>query len=319
MTVIQTTTGSIEAEELGRTLVHEHILMGHPGWWLDNRRPKFQRAEAISRVVDILQGLRDFGVGTVVDPCPMDLGRDVEFYAEVSSRSGIRLICSTGAYNESMGIPHTFRSMSVDDIAEIYVKELTDGVGYTGIRAGLVKIATGADVITPHERKVITAAAVAAKATGVPILTHTEGFTCGHEQLDIITSQGLPPERVLIGHCDGPNCGHLHTSIAERGAYVGFDRFGLEDWMTDEDRIADIKVLVEAGHRDHVLVSHDSVSCFLGRTRAGADPEEITKIRPNWKITHLFEKIRPAMRQAGLNDEAFDHFVTENPRRFFSC
>ena len=98
LTKIQTTTGTALPEELGRTLVHEHLLVGFPGWELDARAPKFKRAEAMARAKDQLQELIGLGVSTFVDPCPMDMGRDVEFLAEASQASGMRIICTTGAY-----------------------------------------------------------------------------------------------------------------------------------------------------------------------------------------------------------------------------
>ena len=98
--------------KLGRTLIHEHVLIGYPGWFMDNRMPRFVREEALARVVDAFQALHDYGIRTVVDPCPMDLGRDVTFNAEVSQRSGIDLVCAVGGYFEAQGIPFTFRPIA---------------------------------------------------------------------------------------------------------------------------------------------------------------------------------------------------------------
>ena len=94
MPAIQTVLGQRDVDALGKTLIHEHVLIGYPGWFIDNRMPPFIRAEALDRVVEAFQQLHAYGVKTVVDPCPMDLGRDVEFVAEVSQRSGINLICA---------------------------------------------------------------------------------------------------------------------------------------------------------------------------------------------------------------------------------
>jgi phosphotriesterase-related protein len=107
-TQVNTVQGKRAAGDLGRTLIHEHVLVGFPGWFMDARMPAFQRSEAIERAVDAFQQLHAYGVTTVIDPCPMDLGRDVEFIAEVGQKSGVTLICATGAYVESMGIPYTF-------------------------------------------------------------------------------------------------------------------------------------------------------------------------------------------------------------------
>jgi phosphotriesterase-related protein len=191
MDTIQTVTGPIQVSELGLTLVHEHLLIGMPGWFMDALAPPFKRAEALSRAVDKLQELRAFGVKSFVDPCPMDLGRDVTFMAEVAQRSGMQIICATGAYKEDQGITYTFAVLPVEDIEQIYLRELNEGIGETGIRAGLVKVATGAHKISPYEQKLLTAGARAACKAGCPVLTHTDEASCGLEQIALLSAEGI--------------------------------------------------------------------------------------------------------------------------------
>jgi phosphotriesterase-related protein len=307
-------------DQLGRTLVHEHVTVAYPGWYLDNRRPKFERNEVIARVVDAFTRLHSYGVRTVVDPCPMDLGRDVEFCAEVAQRTGVNLVCTTGVYNEAQGIPFLFQHLPVEAITEIYVKEIEDGIGYTGIKAGAIKIATGDGKVSDYERKVLTAAARAAKATGVPLISHTENCSCGHDQVDIVTGEGVPARQLLVGHSDGRDDHDYQRSIAERGAYVGFDRFGLEIFQSDALRMKNLKQMVDAGHRDRVMVSHDTVHCFQGGVPFlnGGDTPELLKIVPNWRMVYLFETIFPQLRQMGLSEEDLDHIVIDNPKRLFA-
>lgn len=315
---INSTNGKLKLSDLGRTLIHEHVLVGFPGWYLDNRHAKFKREEAIVRVVDAFQKLHAYGVRTVVDPCPMDLGRDVEICAEVAQRSGVNLICTTGMYNEDMGITYMFKSMEEEAITEIYVKEIEDGIAYTGIKAGLIKIATGDGVVTDYERKVLRAAARASKLTGVPLLSHTENCSCGHDQIDIVTGEGVPASQMMVGHSDGRDDHDYQRSLADRGAYVGFDRFGLEMIVPDAIRMKNLKALVDCGHRDRVMVSHDTVNCWLGQMPGVGDPVDFEKMVPNWRITHIFENIFPELKRMGMSEADLDHIVTENPRRFFA-
>lgn len=317
MAKINSVTGPLDSADLGRTLIHEHVLVGFPGWFLDNRRPKFQRDEALARATDAFRKLHDHGVRTVVDPCPMDLGRDVTFNAEVAQRTGINLISSTGLYNEAMGAAYVFRAMEVEAIAEVFVREIEEGIADTGIKAGVIKIATGDGVVSDFERKVVTAAARAAKITGVPILSHTENCSCGHDQIDIVTSQGVVTSRLMVGHSDGRDDHDYQRSIAERGAYVGFDRFGLEILIPDAIRMKNLKAMVDAGHRDRVMISHDSVECLLGGLPGMVDKQSIRDIAPNAKLTHLFENILPQLRAMGMTDADFDRILIDNPRRFF--
>jgi len=316
-TQVNTVEGRKAASELGRTLIHEHVLVGFPGWFMDARQPPFKRAEAIAHAVDAFQELHDPGVRTVIDPCPMDLGRDVEFVAEVSQKSGITLICTTGVYAESMGIPYTLRALPPEAVTEIFVKEIEDGIGTTGIRAGLIKIATGEGHVTDYERKMIAASARAAMITGVPLISHTENCSCGHDQIDIATGEGLAASSLIVGHSDGRDDHDYQRSLAERGAYVGFDRFGLEQIVPDAVRAKNLKKLADAGHKERIMVSHDTVNCWLGGLPGGAPPEALSQIAPNWRMTHLFEHIFPELKAMGMSQDDLDLIVTENPRRYF--
>lgn len=317
MPTIQTTLGPRDVDTLGKTLIHEHVLVGYPGWFIDNRMPPFIRAEAVDRVVDAFQQLHAYGVKTVVDPCPMDLGRDVEFVAEVSQRSGINLICTTGVYTEAQGIPFALSHFETSVIAEIFQREIEDGIGRSGIKPGLIKIATGDQKVSDYERKMLTAAAQAAKHTGLALISHTENCSCGHDQIDIVTGEGVEPHRLLVGHSCGRDDHEYQASLARRGAYVGFDRFGITIFNTDESRMKNVKQMIDAGLRDHVLVSHDTVNCWLGGIPGVGHPDQVKQVVPNWTLTHLFERIFPALRAMGVAETDLDHIVTENPRRYF--
>ncbi len=320
LTKIQTTTGTATPAELGRTLVHEHVLVGFPGWELDAKAPKFLRAEAMARAVDQMHELQSHGVGTFVDPCPMDMGRDVGFLAELSQKSGMRIVCTTGAYFEAEGNTYTFRHLPLEEITNIYLKEIEEGIGDTGIKAGAIKIATGAPNVSDYERKLVTAAARAAKITGVPVISHTQNGCCGHDQIDIVTGEGVPAEQLLVGHSDGADDHAYHKSLADRGAYVGFDRFGISLFQPDEVRISNVMKLAAAGHLERVLVSHDSIMCWLGRPVPYANTfEAMLEMLPDWRSTHIFKKIVPALRERGMSERDIETILVDNPRRLFAA
>lgn len=318
MADIRTVLGRRDSADIGRTLVHEHALVGFPGWFLDTRQPKYNRDEALVRVAAAFEQLKDYGVSTVIDPCPSDLGRDVEFYAEISQRTGVQLVCAAGVYFENAGLTYYYRRMEVEEITDIFIREIEDGVGETGIRPGIVKIASGKPQMTPYERKVITAAARAAKATGVPVLSHTEDCHCGHDQIDLVTDAGVAAENFLVGHSDGMEDIAYQESLAQRGVFVGFDRFGIESLISDDIRMRNLQMLVERGYRDRVMMSHDYVNCWLGRPPGLADGVSMADILPNWNMTHIFENILPALKKRGMSEEDFDVILRQNPQRFFS-
>jgi len=107
MKSINTVTGSVNSDKLGTTLMHEHLLIGMGGWELDAKAPRFERKAALKTAVERLKELKDLGLGTFVDPCPNDIGRDVQFMAEVGYASGVNVVCSTGLYKKISATPLT--------------------------------------------------------------------------------------------------------------------------------------------------------------------------------------------------------------------
>jgi phosphotriesterase-related protein len=315
MKSINTVTGTISTEQLGTTLMHEHLLIGWAGWELDCSAPRFDRKSALKNAVERIKQLKDLGLNSMVDPCPMDIGRDVSFAAEVGSASGLNIICATGLYKEDLGNTAYFKQRSVDDIASVYISEIEKGIGDTGIRAGIIKCATGKGKITPYEEMCLRAAARAQKKTGVPITTHTEDGTMGREQLDIFASEGADLGRVIIGHsCGSADLGY-HTSMLDRGCMLGFDRFGLSFIHPDKLRLASLIGLVGVGYADQIVLSHDSVWCWLGR---GLDlPPETAKLIADWNPAHVFKNIVPALKSAGVGDAKIRAMLVDNPRRYF--
>lgn len=315
---VQTVTGTCAPSALGLTLMHEHLIIGWPGWDADTAAPLFDRREAKRLCVDRMLELKALGVSTLVDPCPIDLGRDVEFAAEVAQASGVHVVCATGLYKEESGAAPYFKFRSsftdaVPEMTEIFVREVTEGIGSTGIKAGVIKVATGPHQVTPYERNVIVAAARAHKATGAPITTHTDDGTMGREQLAILTEEGVDPRRVVVGHSCGSADLRYHTDLLDRGAYLGFDRFGLELLHPDRLRLAALIGLLGIGFERQIVLSHDTVWCWRGRPL----PIPAEQLAPQWDPRHVLQHIVPALRQAGVVQEKIDAMLVENPRRYF--
>ena len=320
-TSINTVTGTTDAASLGRTLMHEHLAVGWPGWESDSLRRGPTREEAVSRCTDPIEEIKAQGVTAMIDPCPNDLGRDVELMAEVASRTDFTLICATGLYKEDQGgtAYWKFRAQfggGPESIAELYIHELTEGIGSTGVRAGIIKVATGAPEISEYERMLLEAAAMAARETGAPITTHTDDGVCGDEQQRILTELGVPAHRIVVGHSCGSSDLDYHMRIVRGGSYLGFDRFGIEVLQPDELRVASLLKLLEAGAASRVVISHDSVWCWRGQ--AIPAPELVAPMLEIWNPTHFFERIIPRLRDGGATDEQIDTMLVANPRRFFA-
>jgi len=330
MTTVQTVTGPVDPADLGRTLVHEHIGISYAGEELDPTY-SWDRAETVARAVDKMGELLDAGFRTFVDPCPIELGRDPELYAEISSRSGMRIVCTTGFYTEhlSSGLPFYWRARDPEEIAELYVRELAEGIAGTGgIRAGAIKAATGVEV-TPAESRCLTGAALAQREVGCAIITHTENSKHGDVQQDLFADGGADLGRVLIGHQDEQTDVAPIRKLAERGTFVGVDRIGLEILAPDERRADHVATLVREGFTGQVCLSQDHICALTAprssfyvpperRAAAATRREEIA-----WQVwqrpyTYILTDFVPRLLERGVTDADVETIFVDNPRRLLA-
>jgi phosphotriesterase-related protein len=320
VSMVQTVTGPVPADRLGPTLMHEHLTVGYGGWESDTLRPGPTAAERYAICVERIRELQALGYRTLVDPCPNDLGRDVELMAKVAQATGFQIICATGLYKEAEGGVPYWRmqgryASSLDAMTELFVHELTEGIGRTGVRAGILKVATGPGRMSDYERTVFEAAAKAAVLTGAPITTHPDEGTIGDVQQGVLTAAGVPAHRIVIGHSCGTSDHAYHMRIARGGSYLGFDRFGLEILHPDAERVAALLRVLQAGGGDRVVVSHDSVWCWRGEPLPRAMLAQATEI---WNPTHFSRRIVPQLREGGASEAQIDALLEGNPRRFFA-
>jgi phosphotriesterase-related protein len=322
---VQTVTGAIPVETLGRTLMHEHLFIAFPGAEYDPLAV-FDRAGFIAEAVRRLKQLREeHGVRSFVDPCPIELGRDAAMMAEIAERSGMNVVCTTGFYFEAMGLPVYWRARTVDEIAELYVREITHGIGTTGVKAGAIKVATGAPEVTELEKKFLAAACIAQKATGVPIITHTQDGVGAPEQQALFAAGGVAAHRCLIGHCCGNPDPAYHRRVVDGGSYIGFDRIGMLRLQSDEVRADNLAALVKSGHRAQIMMSQDRHCGWLGKLARQVTPEEQARMDSlraagNWPppYTYMFTDFLPMLHQRGVNQSDIASMLEDNPRRFFA-
>jgi phosphotriesterase-related protein len=318
---INTANGRVQAGALGRTLMHEHLVTGLPGWDSDTRAPAPAFRDMVAACVDRVQELQDAGYSSLVDPCPSDLGRNADLIGEVAARTGFNIIFATGLYNEHHGgSPYWQVALATDPdgekrLADLFIGEIEDGVRGSGLRPGILKVATGHGAITDYEKKVFRAAAAASKATGTPITTHTEAVL-GDEQVDLLTGEGVAANRIVVGHCCGTTDHDYHMCIVRKGAYIGFDRFGIEHEATDDQRVESILKCREAGALEQVIVSHDSVWCWLGEMI----PKPMRDYMAAYNHPLRFSRvIAPKLRAAGMSEAEIDTLLVGNPSRYFAA
>ncbi len=316
---VQTVLGPIDVAELGRTLFHEHLFLMFPGAEFDST-VGYDRAAAIDMATERLIELREeHRVTAFVDPCPIEMGRDVEAMALVSQRSGVHVVGTTGFYHEPVGLPSYWRDLSAEKIAEFYILELQRGVQQTGIRAGALKCATGAPEISETERKFLKAAGMAQRETGVVIITHTTSACCGTEQQQILEDAGADIQRVVIGHCCESSDANYHRRIVEGGSFIGFDRIGWLHLQSDENRADALARLIRDGRAGSVLISQDRYTALGGRY-GWSKPKQGVPRQPVYgpPYTHLFTHFFPMMVQRGVEESVLYGLLDRNTRRFFA-
>lgn len=321
---VETVTGPITPEDMGKTLIHEHFVFGYPGYQGDSTLGPFNFDEAVETGAMAAEKMMSHGVKTVVDPTPNECGRDPEVLKAISERTGLQIICATGYYYEGEGATPYFKfraslGSAEQEINEMFMKEITDGIGKTGIKPGIIKLASSKDAITDYEKMFFRAAAQAQQETGVTILTHTQEGTMGPEQAKLLLELGASPAGIVIGHMCGNTDSAYHKRTLETGVNIAFDRFGLQGMVGapfDQERINTLLELLADGFEDQIMLSHDSISVWLGRPPV--IPPQAEAGIANWHPTYLFEEVIPQLKQAGVTEVQLNKLFMENPKKLFT-
>lgn len=321
--MINTVLGPIEAKDLGKTLMHEHLIYGFCGFQGDYTLGGFDELLCIRENMKWLTPLKEkYGFRTIVDATNNECGRDPFFLAKMATIMDLNIICSTGFYYEpaSAFMYWKFRSGFADVETEMYEMmrtELTKGIGNTGIKAGVIKLASSANQITPFEEKFFRAAARNNRETGATIITHTEAGTMGPEQAKLLIDNGANPKDIAIGHMCGNTDLDYHERVLQYGVFDSFDRFGLEGDLfntpTDEERCDMIAALLDKGYEDQILMSHDSVTVELGRPRPV--PKDDLDFMAHANILNIPDRVIPMLKERGVTDAQLDKIFIANPAK----
>ncbi len=315
MPTVNTVLGPIEGAALGSTLMHEHVFVLSPE--IEKTSEEWDEDGARSLAVQRLRELKASGIDTIVDLTVIGLGRNIPRIAAVAEQvPEINIVAATGVYTYN-DVPMFFHFRGPGTIlggpepmTELFVREIREGVGDTGVRAGILKCATDKPGITPGVERVLRAVAQAHRETGVPITTHTPTppQPWGLEQQRILADEGVDLSRVVIGHSGGTLDTAYHEALLANGSYLGFDHFGIGTFSMAE-RIQSVKVLCDRGHADRIVLSHDAM-CHVDWF-----PASISGAWKEWRWTHIPQDVLPEMRRMGISDEDIRTMMVDNPRR----
>ncbi len=339
----QTVLGPVDSAELGITLAHEHILFDgsalysepsissdkgkafrpvdwdvlswlryHPFENIDNLR--LLDEETMTREVLLFKAA---GGRTIVDQGNNGLGRDVDALTRVSRLTGLNIIMGSGYYTAGSLKPAVY-SKSVDEMADEIIRDISEGVGDTGIKAGLIGEVGTSWPIHEFEKKSMLAAVKAQRATGAPMNVHPGRHPLGPiTAARLLVDAGADMTRVAFSHIDGRiRTREGRLELARLGCYLEYDLFGYEghfpvftgsdpiDLPNDTTRIYELQDLIEAGYHDRILISHDIV-CKTKLVRYGG-----------WGYAHISNYVVPMMLKRGMTRSAIDTIMIANPERF---
>ena len=340
-----TVTGPIEADDMGITLSHEHCFID-----LRNQFTEFTDPEKtlISRqkvniknlgrlrlnpyavkdnlliddmaiVVEEVLRFKNAGGQTIVDCTSIGIDRDAEKLYELARSTGVNIVAGSGYYTQDTH-PEEMPGWSADDIAEQIVRDFTEGIDGSGVKAGVIGEIGTSESILPDEKKNLLAAALAFRQVRAPIHVHTFPWSrAGLEAIDVLLENDVDPAKVVICHLDvEPDLGYIRSALS-RGVFVEFDNFGKEFviepsdrgfaggiFVRDLDRVRIIKELVDSGLERQILTTNDICLKTLLCTFGG------------WGYAHILKDVAPLMQSEGLTQDIIDLFLRKNPRNLFS-
>lgn len=342
-----TVNGVLSPDELGVTLCHEHVLI--------NLECVLKVPKSISRMrlvespvtIDILADLRQdphvcrdnlvladideaieelmrfkmMGGRSLVDMTTPEIGRDPIALRAIAIATGLNIICGTGWYLED-SYPDQVKKDSIDELSKVMVRELTEGIEETGIRAGVIgELGTGLE-LTENEKKVMRAAARAQAKTGAPLTIHTwhplQSVKEARKYLDIVAEEGVDLSKVYLSHMD-QTCAdtEYHKSIIEKyGVVLSYDCFGFETpcegfcpggtHPSDTERVRAVVELLNAGYEKNLVLAQD-VCMKIQRRKYGG-----------YGYAHVLENITRDLRHRGVSEKQIRTMLVDNPKRLLA-
>jgi phosphotriesterase-related protein len=318
MESVATVMGPVETADLGTTLMHEHVfvltpdmLANYPAGWDEELRV----ADAAAK----LTRLKQLGVDTIVDPTVVGLGRYIPRIQRINQLVDINIVAATGVYTYN-DVPFPFHFVGPgtpfdgdEPMIDLFVRDITEGIAGTAVRAAFLKCAIDAPGLTPGVERVMRAVAQAHLRTGVPITVHTSVNNQGGTTAQgLLADEGVDLTRVVLGHCgDSADIGYLE-GLADRGSLLGMDRFGLDALLPLEQRIDTVVHLCRDGYADRMVLSQDA-SCYIDWFPDGV----MAQVAPNWHYEHIVRDVLPALRERGVTEHQITTMLVDNPRRYF--
>ncbi|GAB3170872.1 aryldialkylphosphatase [Telluribacter humicola] len=288
------------------TLIHEHFLVDFIG--ADNfSMDRWNREEVVKKVLPYLMEVKAKGVKSILECTPVFLGRDVQLLKMLAEQSGLQILTNTGYYGASDNkyLPPWTQTESAEQLAARWIRESFNGIGYTGIKPGFIKIGVNSGPLSKLHRKLITAAALTHLEAGLTICSHTGPAQTAFEEIEILKKQGVHPSAFVWVHAQSESDKSTYSKAAQQGAWISLDGIG----AGNHEQYAEwIKTMKDKGHLNRVLISHDAGWYRPGEPNGGDFVG----------FTGIFDKLFPLLQKEGFTDTDFEQLLVRNPAEAFT-
>ncbi|NLM19771.1 MAG: phosphotriesterase [Clostridiaceae bacterium] len=314
--VVNSVLGKISTDQLGCVLMHEHIVccdwsmrMAFQEKWFD-----YNKVVEIA-VAQLKKAKENFGITTIVDGTAVNLGRDIYLIKEVSEKSGVNIIASSGMYyNEEpylMGKPTSY-------LIDLMLEECLEGIQNTNVLPGILKTATDSYGLTELNKNLLYITSVVHRETDLPIFAHSDSRSkVGLIQQDEFQKNGVDLSRVIIGHSgDSNDLGYL-VGLLTRGSYIGMDRFGDDEKNSLLNRCRTIAELCKRGWSKKMVLSHDFSAYIDWGNHSWEKTKNADYLNLDVDYTYVHRKAIPVLQELGVTEEQINDMLIENPKRFF--
>ena len=312
---VMTVKGPIHPEDMGLTLIHEHIMVD----WVGADSTGYQRwdrANVVEVALPYLEAIKKQGVGTFLDCTPAYLGRDPYVLKALADSTGLHILTNTGYYGSGQNkyIPKDKQSATAKAMASDWIGEYKNGIDGSGIRPGFIKISVeNEENLSDIHTNLITAAGLTHLATGLTIVSHTGGDAPAMAQIKVLKEMGVSPSAFVWTHAQGGTLkGYMQA--AKEGTWISLDNINASN-SNEDGSIGNIDWFVqtltkvkEMGILDHILISHDAGWYNVGQKNGG-----------DYRgYTDLFTELIPKLQQNGFTEKDIDILLRQNPKRAYT-
>ena len=316
MDTVETVRGPVEVDALGTTLMHEHIFILQPEMLLNYAhawgKSYWDEEERVADAVAKLQRALDAGIETIVDATVPGLGRYIPRIQRVNELVDINIIVATGVY-AFLELPNFLAARADDVITELFVREIREGIDDTGVKAAFLKCVVEHHGIVGDVPRILSCIAAAHVETAVPVMVHTSATArTGRQALEFLTERGVDPTKIVIAHAGDSNDLDYLRELADAGAWLGQDRYGIELFNPSADRLATTTALIAEGYAERIHLGHDS-ACFYDFI---AHNPPLADVHPD--LLRIKNEFLPGLRSRGVSETQIEQMLVGNPRVFFS-